>query len=179
MESILILNKKRIKTVFLDGLCCPELTNATLESQDCCMCSYSLDLIGFTPPGCGDSTYFPNACEEIQNFTNEAEIGPFLFDCFVVVGDGGIEVDDDLQIDGVTFEEGEHLVELGAGETGRSVGVECEEFGGGLSQCNGAHAIEPGTILAILQAGESITIRGKDNHGIDLYLRGDINVIPA
>lgn len=167
--------------IYLNKLCCPEFENATLgEESECCRCPYSIDLESTVEAGCGGSNYFPNDCGDTERFTPEVTFGPFSFKCKVVVGEGGLEVDDDLLIDGNIFEDGQHTVELGAGTTGYDDGNGgCEEFAGGTSECNGAYVIEEGAVLKTLEIGETVTLKGSDNHGIDLYLRGDIDIVPA
>jgi hypothetical protein len=181
MATILgLLNADGELKIYLNKLCCPEFENATLGEVECCRCPYSIDLEGTVAAGCGGSNYFPNNCGDVETFTPEVTFGPFPFRCEVVVGEEGLEVDDDLLIDGEVYEAGQHLVQLGAGPTGYDDGEGgCEGFAGGTSECNGAHTIAEGTVLATLDIGDTVTLKGSDNHGIDLYLRGNIDIIPA
>jgi hypothetical protein len=79
-----------------------------------------------------------------------------------------ILVDDELLVNGEPFEAGQHLVNLGGGDTGTGV-----SFGGGLSSCNGQHRIEKGKVVATVPQGSSVVLSGGDNHGIDLFVVGE------
>lgn len=201
MNKILILNDK----VFVNGLCCPQADGFGFIAKTCCECVYVFDVVGSIEAGCGNSTYFPNRCDPLNFKTQDIVIGPFKFDAEIVVGDGnllqpddvaqppgdfipqsGILVDDELLVNGVVFQPGLYPVEptpectdgLCPGSTGVEVDANCVQFAGGPSSCNGQHVIPPGTVIAALNKGETLTLAAGDNHGIDIFMRGEIVVKP-
>lgn len=169
------------------NLCCP-IGSMSLVNETCCECTYSFNLTGTIAAGCGDSTYFPNRCEPLNYQTAAITIGPFNYDVEIV--SNSITVDDELIVNGSIFQENEYLVDLGGGCTGRFATENdqcgnCQRFGWDGSEfqkvpstCNGQHTIPTGTVIAVLQSGEVVTISAGDNHGIDLFAEGEITIKP-
>jgi|LakMenE01Jun11ns_1017448.scaffolds.fasta_scaffold9751293_2 hypothetical protein len=117
------------------------------------------------------SNYYPNRCTGPK--TPTGTIGPLK-----IATEFRLEflsVDDDLVVNGQIDQPNQHLVELGAGNTGT-----CVTFAGGMSICNGFH-VESGTgrVLATLDAGETISVYGQDNHGIVCALVLTLLAVPV
>jgi len=153
--------------------CLPAVSNATRDTSytACCSARYTFNLVGTIAPGVGGSTYYPNRCTASPT-TAAVSIGPMVVDMEVV--SDGITVDDELVVNGVVFQAGQYLVNLGAGTT--ALGT---TFAGGTSDCNGQHLVGAGTVLATVAQGQSATLVGADNHGIDLFMNGAIILRPV
>jgi hypothetical protein len=177
----------RVPIVFSDNkykifkqLCCP-IQNTSLVNEGCCECVYSFNVSAPVAAGCGGSTYFPNRCDPLSFQTSAITIGPIKYAAEILAGDGGITVDDELIVNGVVFQPLQYLVTLGSGSTGNtnpSPPPACEQFSGGTSSCNGQHTIPEGTVIGAIPEGETMTIAGGDNHGIDLFMSGQIVIRP-
>lgn len=189
MNRILILNEK----VYINGLCCPNFDDFNFISRTCCECVYEFNVVGSVAAGCGTSTYYPNRCDPLNFKTQDIVIGPFKFDAEIVSGGSwsfstgtGILVDDELIVNGQIFQPGLYPVQptdqcpngLCPGGTGFGTSPNCVQFAGGASACNGQHTIPEGTVISVLNAGDTLTLAGGDNHGIDLFMRGQIKVLP-
>lgn len=177
MNRILILNEK----VYINGLCCPNFGGFNFISRTCCECVYEFNITGSVAAGCGTSTYYPNRCNPLNFKTQDIVIGPFKFDAEIISSGTGILVDDELLVNGLVFQPNFYLVTLGSGGTGvndPSSPPDCIQFAGGTSLCNGQHTIPQGTVISVLNAGDTLTLAAGDNHGIDLFMRGQIKVLP-
>ena len=117
------------------------------------------------------SDYYPNKCTGPK--TPTGTIGPLKIATEFRLW--FLSVDDDLVVNGQIDQPNQHLVELGAGNTG-----DCTTFDGGMSTCNGAH-LENVTqrVLATLEAGENFSVYGQDNHGIFCGLALTVFGIPV
>jgi hypothetical protein len=177
----------RVPVVFSGGkyklfqkLCCP-IESTILEEENCCECVYSFNVSAPVADGCGDSTYYPNRCQPLNFQTPAITIGPLKFIAEISAGPGGITVDDELIVNGIVFQPFLYLVILGSGSTGytnSSPPPDCIQFDGGPSACNGLHTIPEGTVIGVIPEGETMTIAGGDNHGIDLFMSGQIKIKP-
>jgi hypothetical protein len=88
----------------------------------------------------------------------------------MVVTSAGIEVDDELLLNGEVFEPGQYTVTLSPGTNA----ADGNEFPGGPSLCNGRHVIPAGTVLGSVPQGSYLELRGGDNHGIALMMEGSV-----
>jgi hypothetical protein len=177
------------KYQFVEQLCCP-IGNMSLVEEKCCECTYSFNVTGTIAAGCGGSNYYPNRCEPLNFQTDAITIGPLKFAAEISAGPGGITVDDELIVNGSVFQAGQYLVNLGGGCTGRTASNtpqcgDCERFGWNgttfapvASTCNGQHTIPEGTVIGTVSENGSMTIAAGDNHGIDLFMSGQIVIKP-
>jgi hypothetical protein len=186
----------KVVSIFFSGskhlittLCCP-IGSMSLVEETCCDCTYSFSVSGSIEAGCGGSNYYPNRCEPLNFQTAAITIGPIKFAVEISAGPGGITVDDELIVNGSVFQAGQYLVNLGGGCTGRTASSTpqcggCERFGWTgtvfapvASTCNGLHTIPEGTIIGTIPENETMTIAAGDNHGIDLFMSGQIVIKP-
>lgn len=160
--------------VIWSDLCIPQVTNATRdpEYRDCCSAKFDFSLTTPVPAGVGGSTYYPNKCDPTWLTTDPVTIGPMVVDMVVI--SAGIEVDDELLLDGEVFQPGlpQYAVTLSSGNNGGDGSF----FPGGPSLCNGRHVIPEGTVLVSVPRGTSLELRGGDNHGISLMMEGSVIV---
>jgi hypothetical protein len=190
--AVKINSSGRIPVVFSGGkyklfqkLCCP-IESTILEEENCCECVYSFNVSAPVAAGCGDSTYYPNRCQPLNFQTPAITIGPLKFIAEISAGPGGITVDDELIVNGQIFQPGLYPVQpsnqcpsgLCPGSTGFGTSPNCVQFSGGPSACNGQHTIPEGTVIGVIPEGETMTIAGGDNHGIDLFMLGQIKIKP-
>jgi hypothetical protein len=170
-------------------LCCP-IQNMFLVKETCCECTYSFSVSTPVAAGCGGSNYYPNRCQPLNFQTAAITIGPIKYAAEISVGPGGITVDDELIVNGSVFQAGLYPVNLGGGCTARGAGESpqcgsCERFGwtgtafsSVPSTCNGQHTIPEGTVLGTVSENGSMTMAAGDNHGIDLFMFGQIVIKP-
>jgi hypothetical protein len=170
-------------------LCCP-IPNMGLVEETCCECTYSFSVTGTVASGCGGSNYYPNRCQPLNFQTAAITIGPIKYAAEILAGPGGITVDDELIVNGSVFQAGQYLVNLGGGCTARTAANtpqcgDCERFGWNgtafasvPSTCNGQHTIPEGTVLGTVPENGSMTIAAGDNHGINLFMSGQIKIKP-
>lgn len=161
-----------MSAVIWSAACVPAVTNAVRDTSytQCCAARFTFDVSAGVGAANG-STYYPNKCSASPT-TAAVTIGPMIV-AMEVVSDG-ISVDDELLVNGAVFQAGAYLVALGSGATAYGT-----TFGGGQSACNGQHSVAAGTVLATVAQGATVTLRGGDNHGIDLFMRGAVLVRPA
>jgi hypothetical protein len=148
--------------------CAPAIEGGSRDEgyEECCSARFEFAVQVI--PGRG---YFPNECQASPALI-AATIGPMIVDMEVV--SDGIEVDDELLVNGEVFEAGQHRVTLGAGTTGTGA-----SFSGGTSLCNGRHNVVAGKILAVVPQGDSVQLGVGDNHGIDIEINGAVIVRPV
>jgi hypothetical protein len=194
--AVKINSSGKIPVVYSNGeyrifeqLCC-QIGSMALVEEKCCECVYSFNVSAPVSAGCGDSTYYPNRCEPLNFQTPSITIGPLKFIAEISAGSGGITVDDELIVNGFVFQAGQYLVNLGGGCTARTAATNdqcgnCQRFGwNGIefvsvaSTCNGQHTIPEGTVIGAIPEGETMTIAAGDNHGIDLFMSGQIVIKP-
>jgi hypothetical protein len=152
------------------NFCLPNVNGASRVSSytQCCSAQYEFSFATTAPAASNGSNYYPNNCLQGIRLEQLITIGPMKVD--MEVESNGIEVDDDLIVNGLIYEEDQHNVNLGAA----SVTGFGTSFGGGMSLCNGRHDIEAGKLLATVAAGQTVTLGVQDNHGIDIILSGAI-----
>ncbi len=161
-------------------LCCP-IPNMGLVEETCCECTYSFSISAPVAVGCGNSPYFPNRCQPLSFQTAAITIGPIKYAAEILAGPGGITVDDELIVNGSVFQAGLYNVTLNSGSTGYtnpSPPPNCISFTQGPSSCNGLHTIPEGTVLGTVPENGSMTIAAGDNHGINLFMSGQIKIKP-
>lgn len=146
----------------------------------CTQCYDYFEVVDIPNVNCGifSSNYYPNRCSGNPK-TPTGTIGPMPLDSEVLLN--FYSVDDDLVVNGSIYEENQHLVTLGSGNTG-----DCTTFGGGLSTCNGAHSevfgltyCNGGKLLATIPKGGFFSAYGQDNHGINCFLILTVVVVPV
>jgi hypothetical protein len=196
--AVKINSEGKIPVVYSNGeyrifeqLCCP-IGSMALVEEKCCECVYSFNVSAPVAQGCGTSTYYPNRCQPLNFQTPAITIGPLKFIAEISAGPGGITVDDELIVNGSVFQSGLYPVEGGltGGCTGRTAATNnqcgnCEAFGSTgtgfapvASTCNGQHTIPEGTVIGAISEGGTMTIAGGDNHGIQVFMSGQIVIKP-
>jgi hypothetical protein len=185
--AVKINSSGKIPVVYSNGeyrifeqLCCPVGSLALVEEK-CCECVYSFNVSAPVAQGCGNSTYYPNRCQPLNFQTPSITIGPLKFIAEISAGPGGITVDDELIVNGSVFQAGLYPATLNPGSTGffnPSPPPNCVQFAGGPSACNGLHTIPEGTVIGAISEGGTMTIAAGDNHGIQLFMSGQIVIKP-
>jgi hypothetical protein len=114
-----------------------------VDSGECCQVVYDLSAKG---AGVG----LPGHCRA-EPRTSEFVFGPMVVDMEVV--SLGLDVDDELMVNGQRFEPGMYPFS---------------------NSCNGAHKIPHGRVIATVMAGRTVSIQAADNHGVNLAISGKI-----